>query len=739
MEDKVAGATLTVRAIAGLHVVFLAWDFTNGLPASAGSDFCPDSRSSVRSSSAPAPSSNGYMLRGTKRFQTKDEGLEPGTPVPTDEHPIQSFQWGDYTVHPATRYRFRVIPVTDGHKLLRLPDDQAVTIEIETETEVGSVDGTGVRHDIYFNRGVAGSQAFVRRFKSTYIVNGKFTANQDDTTIEPMQWLSRGLFEGLQRFLAFATDSSFSLKAMLGRVPLPAGRAALQGGGRSGCPRRHPVRSAELPGGERGDHRNGEDETGLQAAGVAIGNPPQQVRRTAEGRTSEGCVDRLDQPVTGWDLRPLQRRACRVGRCHRRTVRRILECADRSRCEGGGASNRRAESPIRMRDTRRPASQRRGVDVIQSAGPCRQDQACGHARMDGSLIERAGEVACLTLPFNFDDTLKRAIAVQNDVLRMVVMDKKLSDDEEEAIRVDHDDADCGRIEAERGRPSLLQPGIPDRLQPQQLHPRQVPADRPARRGSDRGHRVGELLRPLTAEQRREHAGHPRRQAGGPHLLRRVPARSSITSTHGTCRRSSNVLGRGTPTRATSRRPPPRGSTDTATVTRRSAGNTLSRRFAPCSSGTERERVRRLLLLGHVGQSAGTARGFQAVDVPFAAMAVRGLFLLAHDDLVAVGPEVDRPVHRHDPVLRRLDLRCRGDLRASACPCHHLWRLARGLDPQGAGQLGREDQGPVPRHSSRGIRACPRADEDNPSLSPLETIETAGLTAARKASRKSLLP
>lgn len=42
-----------------------------------------------------------YFLRGIKRFRGKDEGPRPGAPVPTSEHPIQTSQWGDYTVAPA--------------------------------------------------------------------------------------------------------------------------------------------------------------------------------------------------------------------------------------------------------------------------------------------------------------------------------------------------------------------------------------------------------------------------------------------------------------------------------------------------------------------------------------------------------------------------------------------------------------------------------------------------------------
>jgi hypothetical protein len=59
-------------------------------------------------------------LRGIKRFKFKDEGLAPGTPMPTSEHPIQSFQWGDYSAKPDTTYRYKVVPVYGKPKLIEL-------------------------------------------------------------------------------------------------------------------------------------------------------------------------------------------------------------------------------------------------------------------------------------------------------------------------------------------------------------------------------------------------------------------------------------------------------------------------------------------------------------------------------------------------------------------------------------------------------------------------------------------
>src|SRR5205814_1167057 len=59
-------------------------------------------------------------------------------------------------------------------------------------------------HAIYFNRGVAGSQAYVRLFG-------------DKTPVEAgpaaFKWLSRGLEESILAFIALAKDKSYSIRA----------------------------------------------------------------------------------------------------------------------------------------------------------------------------------------------------------------------------------------------------------------------------------------------------------------------------------------------------------------------------------------------------------------------------------------------------------------------------------------------------------------------------------------------
>lgn len=140
--------------------------------------------------------------------------------MPTSEHPIQSFQWGDYTAKPGTKYRYRVVPVYGTSKLLNLDEASATLVEIATEAEQGGVANDGrPTHDVYFNRGVAGSQAYARKF-------GDVKPDPDAPDSDQMKWLSRGLFEALTGFIALASDPDYKLRAMLYEFRyLPVGKA----------------------------------------------------------------------------------------------------------------------------------------------------------------------------------------------------------------------------------------------------------------------------------------------------------------------------------------------------------------------------------------------------------------------------------------------------------------------------------------------------------------------------------
>ena len=206
MRNIKRGTVLAVRAIGGLHVVTLAWDFVEG-NESKRKDLL--GFAIERTELKDGQEVERYFLRGIKRFEFKDEGLAPGTPVPTSEHTVQSFQWADYTAKPRTSYRFRVVPCYGKPKLLTLDEASATSVDIETEAEAGKAGAHGAAaHDVFFNRGAAGSQAYARRFPNQL-------PDQAKPQSEQMKWLSRGLYEALIKFIGLASGPNYSLRAML--------------------------------------------------------------------------------------------------------------------------------------------------------------------------------------------------------------------------------------------------------------------------------------------------------------------------------------------------------------------------------------------------------------------------------------------------------------------------------------------------------------------------------------------
>ena len=194
------------RAYAGTYVVVLAWDFLR-----------PDSEdysnllgfAIERTEYQLGIAYERYWLKGIKRFKDKDKGLPPGTPVSTAEHPVQSFQWCDYTAKEGSEYGFRIIPVTGTSKLLSLVEGDALEIPIRTESVTGppvTANARPVSHDVYFNRGVIGSQAYAREF-------GNKEPDRNNPYSPEMKWLSRGLFEALTGFIGRAEGEKFALRA----------------------------------------------------------------------------------------------------------------------------------------------------------------------------------------------------------------------------------------------------------------------------------------------------------------------------------------------------------------------------------------------------------------------------------------------------------------------------------------------------------------------------------------------
>ncbi len=90
---------LKVHGIAGTYVVMLGFDLPkadcNGLLG-------------FSIHRADHTENEAYFLTGMKAFAATDPGLPPGSHYSTREHPIQSFQWADYSAKPGHHYTYTV-------------------------------------------------------------------------------------------------------------------------------------------------------------------------------------------------------------------------------------------------------------------------------------------------------------------------------------------------------------------------------------------------------------------------------------------------------------------------------------------------------------------------------------------------------------------------------------------------------------------------------------------------------
>jgi hypothetical protein len=180
---------LTVYAVAGTNVVILGMNM-DGDQAADLMGFAIQRKDHKDGKTR--------WLEGLKRFDGVDTDIPKGKPVSTRDHPVQSFQWADYTVKEGRTYTYKVIALRGDPGALTEDETVSVKVTVE-EQDVGT-------HRVFFNRGAASSQAYEHEF------DGK---TPDEVGERAYTWLSRGLFEAFQRFVGKAKSSSYGLRAAL--------------------------------------------------------------------------------------------------------------------------------------------------------------------------------------------------------------------------------------------------------------------------------------------------------------------------------------------------------------------------------------------------------------------------------------------------------------------------------------------------------------------------------------------
>lgn len=142
-----------------------------------------------------------YWMSSFKTFRSVVPNPTSTVIYATNEQPVQSMWWGDYSAKPAHAYTYKVVPVYGTPADLAVDDTKSISLDVSTGDPT-----TGV-HGIYFNRGVAASQAYATKF------GAKPSDLPPALQTEAMTWLSRGLHEAMLSFIVTDASPQLALRA----------------------------------------------------------------------------------------------------------------------------------------------------------------------------------------------------------------------------------------------------------------------------------------------------------------------------------------------------------------------------------------------------------------------------------------------------------------------------------------------------------------------------------------------
>ncbi len=133
------------------------------------------------------------FMEGYKVFKQLISSPNEDTEVSTYTHPIQSFVWDDFTCYSDTEYDYFFYPLKGTPRNIDR-SERKILIKVKTEKLYSDT-----AHDIFFNRGVASSQAYRRKFFNLPPDPAKMT--NPDMYLRALNWLSRELDDALINFI----------------------------------------------------------------------------------------------------------------------------------------------------------------------------------------------------------------------------------------------------------------------------------------------------------------------------------------------------------------------------------------------------------------------------------------------------------------------------------------------------------------------------------------------------------
>ncbi len=133
--------------------------------------------------------------------------------TPSNLAPIQKFRWADYSINPGTTCSYRVYPIYKG----QTKPDEFLEVTVKTD------DGKPLKQKVCFNRAVAASQAFGRKFTDLDAMLKKQKSMPiEKWPDEPRKWLENGLLDCITGYIGRAKDEKWALDVAIYEYELKA-------------------------------------------------------------------------------------------------------------------------------------------------------------------------------------------------------------------------------------------------------------------------------------------------------------------------------------------------------------------------------------------------------------------------------------------------------------------------------------------------------------------------------------
>lgn len=144
------------------------------------------------------------FLFNSLTFPGKDHTFPQFHATPSDAAPLQKFRWADYAVNPGVTIHYRVHLAYGTADAPQLGESLEVTVTTDNGLPKGQ--------NVIFNRAVAASQAFQRKFADLdALLSVNKTLPIEEWPDAPRQWLENGLLARLLGFIERAVDGQWAL------------------------------------------------------------------------------------------------------------------------------------------------------------------------------------------------------------------------------------------------------------------------------------------------------------------------------------------------------------------------------------------------------------------------------------------------------------------------------------------------------------------------------------------------